>query len=263
MTAHPTAISTRVRALLAALSIVATGVLWLLLMLYGSMDGWLALAAGVGYSLFFCLAGYYYWYVFGFVRTAAARSAVAVIVQMLCLAVAFATAAAADSGDSFTHTIPLMGIYGLLWWALLAQWYAKRIADEERPASAEVEVEVEEAPAAATPPTQNTIDRISVKNGHEIEIIQLPQLLYIEAYGDYVLLYTDSGRFIKEQTMRWFEESLPEKFVRVHRSFIVNTDRIARVELAGKENYTIKLKNGVSIRASASGYKLLKQRLSL
>ncbi len=63
--------------------------------------------------------------------------------------------------------------------------------------------------------------------------------------------------------MRWFEEHLPDHFVRIHRSCIVNIDEIARVELFGKENYHVRLKNGTVLKASISGYRLLKIRLDL
>ena len=64
--------------------------------------------------------------------------------------------------------------------------------------------------------------------------------------------------------MKYFEQSLPSpSFVRIHRSTIVHTTQIARIELFGKETYQVRLKNGVTLRASHSGYKLLKEKLAL
>ena len=64
--------------------------------------------------------------------------------------------------------------------------------------------------------------------------------------------------------MKYMESHLdPTQFVRVHRSYIVNVNQIARLELYQKETYNVLLKNGVSIRASSSGYKELKQLLNL
>ncbi|MCD7852169.1 MAG: LytTR family transcriptional regulator [Parabacteroides sp.] len=108
------------------------------------------------------------------------------------------------------------------------------------------------------------LDRVSVKDGSRIHIIHLDELLYLQAGGDYVTLFTPEGQFVKEQTMKYFETHLPPTvFVRIHRSCIVNTEQILRVELFGKENYQVRLKNGVCLRASSGGYKLLKGRLSL
>ncbi len=129
-----------------------------------------------------------------------------------------------------------------------------------------------EEPESAGPPAvdpliipekRDTIDRISVKKGSEIHIVKADELLYMLAEGDYVMLYTSEGRFLKEQTMRWFEEHLPDHFVRIHRSCIVNIDEIARVELFGKENYRVRLKNGAVLKASINGYRALKIRLGL
>ena len=103
-----------------------------------------------------------------------------------------------------------------------------------------------------------------MKNLSRIHIIHLDELLYIQSSGDYVTLFTPSGQYVKEQTMKYFEAHLPSDiFVRIHRSCIVNMEQILRVELFGKENYQVRLKNDVCLRASLSGYKLLKRRLNL
>ena len=66
------------------------------------------------------------------------------------------------------------------------------------------------------------------------------------------------------KTMKYFETHLPENsFIRIHRSCIVNSDQIIRVELFGKDSYQVRLKTGVCLRASLTGYRLLKERLSL
>ena len=115
------------------------------------------------------------------------------------------------------------------------------------------------------PPEEEAIlDRISVKDGSRIHLIHLEELLYIQASGDYVALFTTDGQYIKDQTMKYFESHLPANlFIRIHRSCIVNSEQIMRVELFGKESYQVRLKTGVCLRASLTGYKLLKERLSL
>ena len=119
----------------------------------------------------------------------------------------------------------------------------------------------------APPPTtvpEEILDRISVKDGARIHIIPIKEIFYLQACGDYVTLFTTSGQHVKEQTMKYFERSLPSpEFVRIHRSYIVNTEQILRVELFGKETYQLLLKNGVKLRVSLSGYRLLKERLGI
>lgn len=108
------------------------------------------------------------------------------------------------------------------------------------------------------------IERIAVKNGPKIEVVPVSEIIYLQAEGDYVMIHSIKGKFLKEQTMKSFEMSLPsDKFVRVHRSNIINVDFIAQIELYNKQSQLLKLKNGAQVRISLSGYKALKKTLSL
>ena len=108
------------------------------------------------------------------------------------------------------------------------------------------------------------IDQIAVKTGTKIHIILIPDIIYMQADGDYVQIFTTTGRFMKEQTLKHFEEHLPDNlFVRVHRSSIVNVQSILRIELYDKQSQQLALKNGHQIKISQSGYKLLRTKLKL
>lgn len=108
------------------------------------------------------------------------------------------------------------------------------------------------------------LQRIAVKSGQKIHVIAADDILYIGAEGDYVMVYTKDNRFLKEKTMKYMESHLdPSQFVRIHRSTILNVNFIARVEIYDKESYSVLLKNNISLKASISGYKLLKQLLKL
>ena len=167
-----------------------------------------------------------------------------------------------EDWEEFSITIPFRFLFGLMAWIILSQWYASR----ERKSEAELivrQMEEKTAPPPATVP-EEILDRISVKDGTRIHIIPIKEIFYLQACGDYVTLFTTSGQHVKEQTMKYFERSLPSpEFVRIHRSYIVNTEQILRVELFGKETYQVRLKDGTYLRASSAGYKLLKERLSL
>jgi two-component system LytT family response regulator len=79
-----------------------------------------------------------------------------------------------------------------------------------------------------------------------------------------VKLHTAKSAFLKEKTMKYFEENLPPRqFVRIHRSYIVHVNDVTKIELCEKENYRVYLKNGEMLKASSSGYKALKEALSL
>jgi len=107
------------------------------------------------------------------------------------------------------------------------------------------------------------LSRVAVKENQQIHIISLHDIDYLEAYGDYVQLHTAKKMFLKEHTMKYFEEHLPDYFVRIHRSYIVNVDQVVKIELYEKESYRVWLKNGVTIKASSSGYKRLKEVVRL
>lgn len=153
-------------------------------------------------------------------------------------------------------------MFGLACWVILVQWYRIRRIEFE---VGDIQSQKEMAEIASSSLVENpALDRIPVKDGSRIHIIHLDELLYIQACGDYVTLFTTSGQYLKEQTMKYFEQHLPPAvFIRIHRSCIVNTEQIVRVELFGKETYQVRLKNGDYLRVSNTGYKLLKEHLSL
>jgi len=113
------------------------------------------------------------------------------------------------------------------------------------------------------PGKQMSIDRIAVKTGTKIKIIYADEIQYLEAQDDYVMIHTREGKFLKQNTMKYFEEHLaPKYFVRVHRSFLVRLDFIEQIELYEKDSYIIKLKNSKTIPVSRSGYNRLRESLN-
>lgn len=105
-----------------------------------------------------------------------------------------------------------------------------------------------------------SLERIVVKNGQKIVIISVDDVDYFEAQDDYVMLYSSKGKFLKQKTMKYFEEHLdPKNFMRVHRSYIVKINSIQQIELFEKESYKVILKDGRDIPVSKSGYSKLKE----
>lgn len=108
-----------------------------------------------------------------------------------------------------------------------------------------------------------TIDRIAVKTGTKIKIIYTEDVEYLESQDDYVMIYTSDGKYLKQKTMKFFENHLPSQaFVRVHRSYMVRIDFVEQIELYEKDGYIIKLKNGKIIPVSKSGYNRLRSVLN-
>ncbi len=109
---------------------------------------------------------------------------------------------------------------------------------------------------------EEKLSRVVVKKGSEIHILPVDSIIYFEAQDDYVMMYTENARFLKQKTMKYYESNLDtSQFVRVHRSYIVNIKEIAKLELYDKESYLVILKSGQKLKSSKSGYKKLKEVL--
>lgn len=113
-------------------------------------------------------------------------------------------------------------------------------------------------------PTHEEINRISVRNGSNIKIIPIDDVLYLEAYDDYVKIHTKEGYSLKKKTLQYFENTLSKnKFLRVHRSFIVQLAQITKIEPSTKDSFVAILKSGHKIPLSKSGYVKLKEVLGI
>ncbi len=106
------------------------------------------------------------------------------------------------------------------------------------------------------------LDRIVVRTGQKIKVISIGQVEYIEAEDDYVMVYTDDGRYMKQMTMGYLEEHLdPAEFIRVHRSHIVRINQIVQLEPYDKETKVLVMKSGRKIHTSKTGLKRLRETL--
>jgi len=111
--------------------------------------------------------------------------------------------------------------------------------------------------------TGDFLDRVVVKDRHKIAIIMAEQIRYIESLDDYVFIYTETGRHMKQKTMKYFETNLsPKDFIRIHRSYIVNVGHIAEIQQYEKDSYVVLLRDRTKLKVSKSGYKNLKEVLS-
>ena len=161
---------------------------------------------------------------------------------------------------------PLKAFVAFLIYLLLVQFFRVRLAEREaspQPVDEDTEEDLLKPDDIGTEEIQ-PLERIVVRSGQKINMIQVSEIVYFRAEGDYVRIFTDSDKFLKEETMKYFQLHLPEKqFVRVHRSYLVNTVKILRIELYEKQNQLLTLSNGDKIKISASGYKRLRERLGL
>lgn len=111
---------------------------------------------------------------------------------------------------------------------------------------------------------QEILSRIVLKDRNDIKIIPTGDILYLEANDDYVNIYTDEGKFLKNKTLSYFEHHLDsEVFVRVHRSYLVKIAEITKIEAYKKDSHILILKSGGQIPVSKTGYPKLKSALGI
>ena len=74
-------------------------------------------------------------------------------------------------------------------------------------------------------------DFLLIKTEYRLQKVALSSIYYLEALGDYIAFHTGQGKILSLERMRKMEEQLPPgKFLRIHKSFIINTDHISYVE---------------------------------
>ena len=111
--------------------------------------------------------------------------------------------------------------------------------------------------------TTENLNRIVIRNGSNIKIIPIDSVLYVEAQDDYVMIYTTEGKFLKQQTMKYYETCLnPSDFIRIHRSYIVRIEQIKQIEPYEKDSFIVKTLTGAKLNVSKAGYKKLKEVLN-
>jgi len=114
---------------------------------------------------------------------------------------------------------------------------------------------------SARPPAQY-VERVVVKDGTRVHIIPVTKLDYAEAQDDYVALATEGKLHLKQQTISSLESVLdPTRFLRIHRSYIVNLERVTKIEPYSKDNHVVVLHNGAQLPVSRSGYARLREVL--
>ena len=111
-------------------------------------------------------------------------------------------------------------------------------------------------------PPQQFLERIVVKDGTRVTLIPVAKLDYVEAQDDYVALASLGKKHLKQQTIASLEACLdPDCFVRIHRSYIVNLERVVRIEPYGKDSRLAILGDGARLPVSRTGYARLRSLL--
>ena len=111
-------------------------------------------------------------------------------------------------------------------------------------------------------PRQGPLERVLIRDGSQVHVLPVDRIDYVEAQDDYVSFRSDGKSYLKDQTLGSVETSLdPARFVRIHRSYLLNIDRIARVELYAKDSRVAILRDGTRLPVSRAGYARLAKLL--
>lgn len=106
------------------------------------------------------------------------------------------------------------------------------------------------------------IERILVRERSEVHVIPVTKVEYVEAQDDYVSIRAGGRSYLKEQTLAELETLLdPRRFVRIHRRYLLNLARLARIEQSVTESRVAVLADGTELPISRSGYARLRELL--
>jgi two-component system LytT family response regulator len=115
--------------------------------------------------------------------------------------------------------------------------------------------------ADAKPDAPKPADRLLVRDGTRVHVIQASLLDYAVARDDYVELHAGGREYLKHQTLNDLEAQLdPARFVRTHRSYLVNVERIAKIEPYAKDSRIAVLQDGTQLPLSRTGYARIRER---
>ncbi|MEO7272058.1 MAG: LytTR family DNA-binding domain-containing protein, partial [Vicinamibacterales bacterium] len=96
----------------------------------------------------------------------------------------------------------------------------------------------------------------------QVHVLPVERIDYVEAQDDYVCFAADGRQYLKDQTLATVETQLdPARFVRIHRSYLLNIERIGRVELYAKDSRVAILRDGRRLPVSRAGYARLAKLL--
>ena len=114
--------------------------------------------------------------------------------------------------------------------------------------------------ALAARPPGRSLERILIRQEGRVHVLPVDRIDFIEAQDDYLSFAVGGKRLRKQQTMTDIESQLDStRFVRIHRSFIMNVERLARIDLYGKDSWLAILSDGTKLPMSRAGHARLKE----
>jgi two-component system LytT family response regulator len=129
-----------------------------------------------------------------------------------------------------------------------------RIGSVERPSVTEL--------LSAARPDRTPLQRILIRERAEVHVIPVAKIDYLESQDDYVAVKCAGRSYLKEQPLSELEAQLDASaFVRIHRRYVVNLARLARIEMGVTDSRVAVLNDGTQLPISRTGYARLKELL--
>jgi two-component system LytT family response regulator len=148
---------------------------------------------------------------------------------------------------------------------LLKPFGADRLADALARARARIgarEMPPTKALIAETRSARSPLERILIRDRADVHVIPIAKIDYFESQDDYVSMKVGDRQFLKEQTLSELEQLLdPGRFVRIHRRYLLNVSRLARIEQSVTDSRVAVLQDGTELPISRAGYSKLREIL--
>ena len=147
---------------------------------------------------------------------------------------------------------------------LLKPFGAERLA--EALTRAQARIKSREGPPRAlvteARPPRAPLERILIRDRSDVHVIPVTRVDYVESQDDYVSIATAGKKYLKEQTLTELEELLdPTRFIRIHRRYLLNVSRLARIEQSETDSRLAILQDGTELPISKTGYAKLREIL--
>lgn len=148
---------------------------------------------------------------------------------------------------------------------LLKPFSAERLAEALERARERIrskEVPPVKALLAAARPDRTPLQRILIRDRAEVHVIPVDKIDYVESQDDYVAVKCGGRSYLKEQPLGELEAQLdPAAFVRIHRRYVLNLARLARIDMGTTDSRIAVLRDGTQLPISRTGYGKLRELL--
>lgn len=111
---------------------------------------------------------------------------------------------------------------------------------------------------------EDALDNIAVHTDDRIYLLKIKAIAAVEATQGKTILYTDSEQFETKETLQYWEQKVTHhSFMRVHRSYMINLDKISEIEPWFNQTYQVTLNTGLKVPVSRSYIKSFREKVNL